>query len=433
MNIPNTSGKQAPAETGPEQRAKRGKVIFPALRHRNFQYFWFGQCISLLGTWMQSTAQQWLVYTLTKSAFLLGILGVGQFGPMMLLSLLAGVFVDRFPRKKILLFTQTALMIQALLLAALVYLGHVRYWQVLALATVMGLINTLDMPARQSFIIELVGREDLPNAIALNSSIVNLARILGPAVSALLMARFGAGLCFLLNGISFIPVIAGILLIKPLTRFVRPKQKAVLADIIGGLKYIAASPLLLSAILSMLAVGTFAMNMPVLIPVFADRALHRGVHGYGMLMSASGIGSLVGSLLLASRGRTRPGRKVLFASALLIALFMMAMNFMHAYFAALLTITLIGFCNIIFMNTANSTVQLNSSNEYRGRVMSVYTLCFAGTTPLGNFFAGSLTERFGPGTGFFMCGLVTALLVLPVAAAAYFKKPPEKDATEGAA
>lgn len=380
---------------------------------------------------MQSTAQQWLVYTLTKSALLLGILGVGQFGPVLLFSLFAGVFIDRYPKKKILIFTQTSLLVQAFILAALVYLGHVRYWEVLVLAIAMGFVNTLDMPARQSFIIELVGREDLPNAIALNSTIVNLARILGPAVSAVLMARFGAGLCFLLNGISFIPVIGGILLIKPLANFIKPRQKAVLSGIMAGLKYIAGKPLLFSSTLAMLAVGTFAMNMPVLIPVFADKALHQGVHGYGILMSASGAGSMIGSLLLASRAKNHPSQKVMLASALLVSLFMALMIFMHFFPLAVLTIALVGFFSIIFMNMVNATVQLNSSDEFRGRVMSVYTLAFAGTTPLGNFFAGSLTEKFGPGIGFFMCGLVTGVLVLAVLAAIYMKKPPENSLARG--
>ena len=183
------------------------KRTFPALKYRNFRYFWFGQCISLIGTWMQITAQQWLVYTMTKSALLLGLLGVVQFGPIMCLSLFAGVFVDRYNKKLILIFTQISSMIQALALAILVWSGHIVYWEVLVLAALLGLANTLDMPARQSFMPDLVEKKDLRSAIGLNMAVFNSARIIGPGLSALLMARFSAGLLFFLNGISFIPVI----------------------------------------------------------------------------------------------------------------------------------------------------------------------------------------------------------------------------------
>lgn len=389
---------------------------FPSLSHKNFRYFWFGQCISLIGTWMQRTAQQWLVYTITKSAFLLGILGVGQFGPMLLFSLFAGVLADKYPKKRTLIFTQTALMIQALILAALVWSGHVRYWQVLLLATIMGLVNTLDMPTRQSFIIELVGKKDLTNAIALNSSIVNLARIAGPALSALLMARYGTAFCFLLNGLSFIPVIIGLYIIKPQATSIPPKIKNMAVSIIDGLKYIKVRPVLFNAVLAMLVVGTFAMNNDVIIPVFADKILHSGIHGYGFLLAAAGLGSLIGALLVATKVRSNPSRKVMIMSALMISIFLMIPVFIHTYLPAVLIIAVIGFFNIVFMTTVNTTLQLNSSNEYRGRTMSVYTLAFAGTTPIGNFFAGSITEKFGPDLGFFLCGAVTGVLILALIA-----------------
>ncbi|MBM7867249.1 MFS transporter [Heliobacterium gestii] len=391
-------------------------ATFPALRHKNFRYFWFGQCISLLGTWMQRAAQQWLVYTLTKSAFLLGILGVGQFGPMLLFSLFAGVLIDRYPKKRILMMTQTALMIQALILAYLVYSGGVSYWKVLLLATSLGLVNTLDMPARQSFIIELVGRQDLTNAIALNSTIVNLARIAGPSLAAFLMANYGADFCFFINGVSFVPVIWGLYLTQPLAGVREKKQKKIFAEILEGLRYIAANPLILRAIVAMLAVGTFAMNMDVMIPVFADVVLGQGVHGYGVLLSAAGAGSLAASVLLAAKLRNKPSEKLIFFSALIISLFLVILNFIHSYFFAALVVVIVGFFNMIFMTSVNSTIQLNSDDIYRGRAMSIYTLAFAGTTPVGNFFAGAITHRFGPGAGFLMCGLVTGFFIAVIVA-----------------
>ena len=389
----------------------------------SFRYFWFGQCISFLGTWMQRAAQQWLVYTLTKSAFLLWILGVAQFAPVLLFSLFAGVFVDRYPKKKIIFLAQTALMIQAFILAALVWTGHIKYWQVLVLATIMGFANTLDMPARQSFIIELVGKKDLTNAIALNSAIVNLARIAGPALSAFLMINFGASFCFFFNSISFIPAMIGLYMTRPLTNNASHKKREnIFTSIIEGLKYILAKPVLLSAVSTMLAAGTFAMNMEVIFPVFADRALHKGVHGYGFLLSANGLGSLVGSFWLAAKSKTGPSLRVLFSSALMLSLFLIIINFTRIYSLALIVSAIIGFYSIIFMMTVNSTIQLNSSSEYRGRTMSVYTLAFAGTTPLGNLFAGSITEKYGPGIGFLMCGAVTGILVLIIIGFIRFKE-----------
>ncbi|PKM82324.1 MAG: MFS transporter [Firmicutes bacterium HGW-Firmicutes-14] len=331
--------------------------MFPALSHKNFRYFWFGHCISLLGTWMQRTAQQWLVYSLTKSALLLGFLGVAQFGPVLLFSLFAGVIIDRCSKKRMIIFTQTALMIQAFTLMALVWSGHVRYWHVLVLAALLGLMNSIDMPARQSFIINLVGRNDLTNAIALNSAVFNAARIAGPALSAILLVRFGVGFCFFINGLSFIPVIFGLFMIKYQSSGTTAQQGRIINDILDGLKYIKSKPVILSAILALVAVGTFAMNMDVIIPVFSDRILHRGAQGYGFLLSA------------------------------------------------------IGFFHMMFMTLVNSTIQLNVSDSFRGRVMSVYTLSFAGAMPFGNFFAGSVMERFGASAGFLVCGAATGLSI----------------------
>ena len=393
--------------------AKLGRT-FPALTHKNYRYFWFGQCISLMGTWVQMTAQQWLVYTITKSAFLLGILGVAQFGPMLVLSLFAGVLADRYPKKAILLFTQSALMIQAFILAALVWSGHIHYWQVLFLASTLGLVNTLDMPTRQSFMVELVGREDLTNAIALNSTIVNLARIIGPTIAALLMAGVGAGFCFLLNGISFIPVLIGLSLIRPQTITVAKRTGNMIKSIGEGLKYIIKKPVLACAVLAVLDVGTFTMNTNVLFPVFADQVLHKGVNGYGLLLSAMGIGSLVGALLIATKGHKEPNRRTMFSCALIIAALLMLVFFIRSFSLATIVIACFGFFNIIFMNTVNSTLQLNSSDEYRGLTMSVYTLALGGTTPIGNLFAGGITQKFGPSVGFLMCGAITGILIIAI-------------------
>src|SRR5665647_1061693 len=254
-----------------------------------------------------------------------------------------------------LLFTQAALMILALILAVLVWSGHIYYWEILILAVALGLVNTLDMPTRQSFIVELVGRKDLTNAIGLNSSIVNLARIIGPAIAAILMNSVGAGFCFFLNGISFIPVLIGLSLIRPNTIIVAKRTGNMIKSIGDGLKYIIEKPVLTCAVFAVLGVGTFAMNTNVLFPVFADEVLHQGVNGYGFLLSAMGIGSLVGALLVATKIREEPKRRTMFASSLVIAALLVMVFFIHSSFLAAIAIAGIGFFNIIFMNTVNAT------------------------------------------------------------------------------
>jgi len=228
------------------------------------------------------------------------------------------------------------------------------------------LVTTLDMPTRQSFMFELVGRKDLTNAIALNSTIVNLARIIGPAIAALLMSGVGAGFCFFLNGISFIPVLIGLSLIRPQTITVVKRTGNMLKSIADGLKYIIKKPVLACTVLAVLDVGTFTMNTNVLFPVFADQVLHKGVNGYGLLLSAMGIGSFVGAMLVATKARTNPSRRTMFASSLIISALLVVVFFIHSFFLAIIVIACFGFFNIIFMNTVNSTLQLNSSDEYPG-------------------------------------------------------------------
>lgn len=388
------------------------KNSFPALKDRNFRYFWLGQCISLIGTWMQITALQWLVYTTTNSALLLGFLGVAQFGPVMVFSLFAGVFVDRYPKKKILIFTQAALMFQALVLALFVFSGHIVYWEILVLAIFSGFVSTLDMPARQSFIPDLVEKKHLGSAIGLNMAVFNSARIIGPALSALLMARFGPGLLFFLNGISFIPVIIYLYRINIVSNITKEVHKNVFSEISAGLNHICQSPTMLNTIFMVLALGTFIMNFNVMIPSYAVEFLNQGVSGYGLLLSALGAGSLIGSLLIASKGKEETKMQRLFASAFLASFLFVVLNFIHSLLLAAGILVITGFSTLVFMSTANITLQLNSSDAFRGRVMSVYSFAFLGTTPIGNLFAGSVTQTYGPGLGFLLCGVITGVLII---------------------
>ncbi len=387
---------------------------FASLKYKNFRYFWIGQCVSLTGTWMQRTAQVWLVYTLTKSPLLVGILGVCQFLPMMLFALFAGVFVDRFPKKKIILLTQTVFMLQAFMLTALTYFQIIQYWHVFILTALFGLTQTLDMPARQSFFIEMVGRKDVMNAISLNSTIVNLAKIVGPAISGIVIVKFGPVFCFFLNGLSYIAVLWGLSLIKIDAFIVQRKRRKILPEIIEGIQYIKKSDILVTNVIAMAIVCTFAMNNDVLIPVFAKTVLGKGAYVYTTLLSAAGIGSLCAALVLATYSKKGVRANRLFLSAFILSVLQIVMAFMGEYWLCFLLIAVIAFLNLTFINTANAIFQLNSTDEYRGRVMSIYAFLNQGSTPLGNFYAGTVMEHFGGSAGFLACGLATLLGIVPL-------------------
>lgn len=386
------------------------KTTFRALQYRNFRLFWFGQCISLTGTWMQRTAQTWLVYTITKSPLLIGIVGVCQFMPMLLFSLFAGVLVDRFSKKKILIFTQAVFMLQAVIMTALTYTGLIQYWHILVLSTVFGLTQTLDMPARQSFFIDLVGTENLTNAISLNSTIVNLARIIGPAVSGLVMLQFGTVFCFFINAVSFIPVIAGIVMIRVKENHARVGTH-MLSSIGDGIRYIKKSETLIINVLIMAIVCTFAMNNDVIIPVFAKKVLGRDADGYTMLLSMAGLGAFMGAILMAYISKNGVKKSLLIYSGILTGVLQLATALTASYFVGALLISAISFFNLMFINTANSIFQIHSSNEYRGRVMSVYSFLNQGSAPIGNFLSGAAMENFDGDSGFVFCGAATLVLL----------------------
>lgn len=388
------------------------KVInnnFHALTHKNYRYFWMGQCISLIGTWMQSIGQTWLVFTLTNSPFLLGVFGAVQFLPVTILSLFAGVIVDKYPKKKILIFTQVVSMILALTLAALVFTHTVRYSYLVILAILLGIINSIDMPARQSFMMEIAGREDLMNAIALNSVTFNLAKILGPSIGAVVIALLGTGWCFLLNGLSFIAVIYGLLQIK-VNAYVRESgSNNMIHEISDGLRYIYKNKTLLQSLSLVLVIGIFAFNYNVLIPVFVKNILHQDANAFGILMAALGVGSVFGALTVSGNGNSRPKIKVMVISSLIIGALLFANGFSTQYMVTVMLLVVIGAFSIYFSTTANTMLQINSKDEYRGRVMSVYSLVFAGVAPIGSIFSGIAITRIGISETFQLSG---ALIVL---------------------
>ncbi len=384
---------------------------FTALGHRNFKIFLSGQIISLIGTWMQTISLPWLAYTITKSPLLLGLVGTLQFLPVLLFSLFVGALLDRFNKRHVLICTQSVLALTASIFAFLVISGHIEYWHILILASIQGIVAAIDMPTRQSFMIEMVGKSDLMNAIALNSTIFNTARILGPAIAGFVMSQIGIGFCFLFNAVSFLPLIIGLFFIKPLPSVKREIKKAILSDIADGLKYILSEKILIQTILTVLIVSTFIMNFNVLVPVFAKTVLMQTEKGFGLLMSCMGIGSLLGALTQASRSRQGPKRKNMIGAALLVACVFIVVSFTDQFFVSACLIALAGFLAVTFQTSANSTIQLNAKDEYRSRAISAYFLVNAGTTPIGNLFVGTVIEHFGIKVCFILIGVLVFSLV----------------------
>lgn len=386
---------------------------FPALEHAPFRWFWCGQIISVIGTWTQNIGQAWLVLQLTNSPFLLGLVSAMQFLPMLLLSLHAGAWIDRISKRRIIIFTQTTLMILAFTLALLVGTGLIRYWILLVLALILGVANTVDVPARQSFIIELAGREDLTNAIALNSAVFNAGRIIGPAIAGIIMGVWGPMWCFLINGISFIGVIVILKFLPSIPQDNRPtpKQGKVWPEIKEGLSYIRKTPTILFCISLLGFMSAIAMNTNVLVPILAKMELNQQALGYGLLMSAMGFGALVGALTVAVRSESKPGWGTLFTGAIGLAVSSILLGLQSSYGAAVLMLVLMGWSMITFSASVNSMIQLTVADEFRGRVMSVYSLVFGGMTPFGSIYAGSLAHVWGAGVTFIVSGILSLLFL----------------------
>jgi MFS family permease len=365
-----------------------------ALRHRNFQLFFSGQLISLTGTWMQSVAQAWLVYSMTKSALLLGTVGFASQIPVFLVAPFGGITADRVNRQRLVIATQTASMILAGILAWLTLSGRIHVWHIFLLAGLLGIVNAFDIPGRQSFLIDMVGKEDLMNAIALNSSMFNGARVIGPAVAGILVARIGEGWCFAANAISYIAVLIGLLLMK-VRSVPRISNRSPIEDIIEGFRWVNRTKIIRSLLLLIGLVSLVGMPYTVLMPVFADKILHGGARGLGILMGATGVGALFGALTLAAKtGIKGLGRWVTITCATLgISLFLFSFSTSFWLSAALLLPC--GYSMMLQMACSNTLIQTIVPDHLRGRVMSLYSMMFMGMAPFGAFFGGALANRIG--------------------------------------
>ena len=368
---------------------------FRALRHRNFRLFFAGQLISLIGTWMQSTAQLWLVYRLTGSAALLGVFAFSNQIPILLLSSFGGYIADRFDRRNGVLWTQTISAILAFVLAALTVPGIERVWEIILIAFLAGIVNAFDVPIRQAFLVQMTGKDDLPNAIALNSSIFNSARVVGPALAGFAIAWVGEGWCFLLNGISFLAVIVALLMMRIEPTPPRPAEGSPLQSLLQGFRYAMNDQPMRRALLLLSLISMVGLQYSVLMPVFAHDVLGRGPRGLGVLMSFAGVGAVLGALNFAARKHYKNLAQWIGAASATCSfgLVLFSQSRLFALSAALLLI--IGFAVTSQMAATNTIVQLHVPDHLRGRVMAVYATMFMGVQPLGALLVGGVARRIG--------------------------------------
>ncbi|WP_242923045.1 MFS transporter [Pontibacter liquoris] len=390
--------------------------MFRALRHKNYRLFFLGQGISLIGTWMERIAMSWLVYRLTDSAFLLGMVSFCSLVPSFLLGPFAGVYSDRFDRHKILLITQALFMLQASIVAALVLTNTVQVWHIMALSVFMGLVNAFDTATRQAFVIELVEeREDLSNAIALNSSMFNVARLVGPSVAGLVIAAVGEGACFLINALSYIAVIGSLLFIhlKPYER--RLQEHKVWQQMKEGFHYTFSFAPIRAIILVVASMSLLGMPFTVLMPVYARDILGGDASTLGLLMGATGIGALGGALFLAPRKSAMGLGKVIVVAALLFGLGLVAFSVSRVMWLSLLFMLVTGFGMIVQMASCNTILQTIVDDDKRGRVMSFYAMAFMGMAPFGSLLAGAFADRYGVVHTLLGSGILVILSIIPFA------------------
>ena len=401
-------------ENAAEERAAERKLNWQAagraLRHRNFQLFFGGQLISLIGTWMQTVAQSWLVYKMTKSGLLLGAVGFASQIPVFLVAPIGGITADRVNRHRVVIATQVASMILAFTLAALTLTNKIEVWHIIVLAALLGVVNAFDIPGRQSFLVDMVGKEDLMNAIALNSSMFNGARTIGPAVAGVLLVRFGEGWCFFANGISYIAVIAGLLMMKDVRARARASTKTPpLEHLIEGFQFVERTAPIRALLLLLGLVSAVGMPYTVLMPIFADKILHGGgqelaslIHSHdlgavrlGILMGAAGVGALLGALTLAMRSGVKGLSRWVTVCCAGFGVSLMLFSWSKSFWVSVAMLLPVGYFIMLQMASSNTLIQVMVPDQLRGRVMSVYSMMFMGMAPLGALMGGALADRLG--------------------------------------
>lgn len=366
-----------------------------AFRHRDFRLFWAGQLVSLIGTWMQSVGQAWLVLELTGSAFQLGLVTALQFAPILLLSPVGGALSDRFGKRDLLLVTQAGMMLQAIALALLVWGGHVRYWHVAVLAALYGLSRAVEIPARQSYVTDLVGRGDLANAVALNSLVFNGARVVGPSVAGLVIAQFDVAVAFFVNALSFVAVLVALLAVRTAGAPDPAGQIGIRESVLGALSYAATTPPVGFVLVLLVAVSLLGLNFNVVVPLIARDVLRADAQGFGLLMSSLGVGAIIGAGGIALFRRDRPPLAFLAGSAAVLCAGVAGLALARHTAVTVVLLAVLGWLQIYFSTSCNTTLQLITPPALRGRVMGLYAMAFAGVTPFGALLIGALAEHLG--------------------------------------
>jgi MFS family permease len=386
----------------------RIKIAFRSLRYRNYRLFFSGQSVSLVGTWMQRIAMPWLVYHMTGSAFLLGIVGFAGQIPTFILSPVAGVFTDRWSRYNVLFITQVLSMIQAFILAWLCLAGTIRIWEIVVLSILLGCVNAFDVPARHSFVIDMVEKkEDLGNAIALNSLMFNGARLIGPSVAGVMLASMGEGVCFLINAISYVFIIISLLMMKVRQKEITKKDTHIFDELKDGLSYIFGYAPIKHLLVLLTITSLMGMSYTVLMPVYAKEILHGESHTYGFLMGAAGFGALMGALFLASRESVIKLGKIVPASAILFGAGLITLSFSGNFPVSLVLMLIIGLGAMMQTAASNTILQTITDDDKRGRVMSFYTMAIMGTAPFGALIAGTLAKIIGTPATIFIGGVAS--------------------------
>ena len=389
--------------------------ILGALRYRNYRLFLVGQIISLIGTWMQSVALPWLALQLTHSGLLVGLVLAAQFMPVLLGSQLGGAIADRYPKRSVLLVTQTLFTIPSFTLFALSATGHAQYWMIVVAAIAAGTINAFDVPSRQSFVIEMVGRQDLMNAIALNSSVFNGATVIGPSVAGLIIAAVGLPICFLANSVSYLAAVGALLLMRDLPKVVQERHdEPLLARIAQGASYARHEPVVGMLLVSVAVFSLFAMNRLTLIPLFADQVLHVGAQGFGFLLGSMGLGALVGALTLAFFPTLGSDPRRQFWMAMIWVAALLEFSISRVYAVSLATLFVAGYCQISFVATANNRIQTITPDSLRGRVMGLYAQALIGVGPIGATQAGALATLLGAPWAMAIGSVIAGAVVLAI-------------------
>jgi MFS family permease len=410
--------------------------VLGALRHRNYRLFFTGQIVSTVGTWMQSVAMPWLALELTHSGVLVGLVLAAQFTPILVAGQFGGIVADRFHKRNVLLSTQTAFTVPPFVLFVLTATGHAQYWMVIVAAVAAGIINVFDVPARQAFIVEMVGKRDLTNAIALNSSVFNASAVIGPSLAGVVIALVGVPLCFLANSVSYLGSIVALLLMRDLPHREPPaREKRFLAHLAEGADYARRTPEVGGLLVTVAVFSLFAMNRSTLLPLFADQVLGVGAQGFGFLLAAMGLGAVAGALTLAFFPElgANPRRQLWVAAIWVAALLEFSVS--RIFVMSLVTLFVAGYCQISFLATTNSRLQTITPDHLRGRVLALYVQAFAGVSPIGNVQAGVLATLFGAPWSMAIGALIAgmALVVISLVTPEVFGQPKKTSSSEATA